>query len=56
MITWRWPQYIMAAIYLIQLGIHLALNGEPMRGEYNFIEALIITAIAFVILRAGGFF
>ena len=56
MTTWRWPQYVIAVIYLINIGIHLALNGEPMRGEYNFIEALIITVIVFVILKSGGFF
>lgn len=56
MTTWRWPQYVMAAIYLIQIGIHLAKNGEPMEGNYSFATSVITTAIVFVILKVGGFY
>lgn len=54
--VWHWPQYVMAAIYLIQIGIHLAKNGEPMEGSYSFATAVITTVIVFVILKAGGFY
>lgn len=56
MTAWKWPQYVMAAIYLIQIGIHLAKNGEPMESRYSFTTAVIATAIVFVILKAGGFY
>lgn len=56
MTVWHWPQYVMAAIYLIEIGIHLAKNGEPMKGSYSFASAVIGAVIAFVILKAGGFY
>ena len=56
MTTWRWPQYVMAAIYLIQIGMHMAKDGEPLKGKYNYVSAIVATAIVYVILRAGGFY
>ena len=56
MTTWRWPQFVMAAIYLVQIGIHIAKDGEQMEGKYSYITAIIATAIGYVILKAGGFY
>ena len=53
---WGWPQYVMAAIYLIYIGMNLAKDGEPEDGHYSFFTAIIASAIMFMILKAGGFF
>ena len=56
MSNWRWPQFVLAAIYLIYIGMNLAKDGEPEDDHYSFFRAVIASAIMFMILKAGGFF
>ena len=50
------PQIITIIIYAISIGMHLAKHGKPQEGSYNFIIALVGTAIQFSLLWWGGFF
>jgi hypothetical protein len=49
------PQIIWLALIFLGLGIDLAKHGEP-RSNTNFWTTLISSIIAFLLLKAGGFF
>lgn len=49
------PQIIWIVLMCIGLGIDLANHGQP-RTNTNFFTSLISAVIAFLILKAGGFF
>ena len=46
----------MITLYMLNLGINLAKDGEPRDGTYSFGASFIATAIIFAILVWGGFF
>lgn len=51
-----WPQVVVIAVYALSLGVSLAMHGKPRTGEYNFIHAVIGSAIVLTPLYLGGFF
>ena len=52
----RAPQIIMIAIMAMDLGLHLAKNGEPRDDNYSFPIMLVSTAMQVGLLIWGGFF
>lgn len=51
-----WPQYLVLALWMIGIGLHLAKHGEPMDQKYNFFGRLFGVALLFFIFYKGGFF
>lgn len=54
--TLHWPQAIMLVFLLLDVGVHLARNGEPRKYPYSFGAALANFAIVMALLYWGGFF
>ena len=50
------PQIIWIILVLLDLGVNLALHGEPRNTNYSFGTALINVGINVVLLWCGGFF
>lgn len=49
-------QIIVIALYMLSLGMYLALHGKPKAGTYNFGSAVVAFGIMFFALYKGGFF
>lgn len=50
-----WPQFTVAGLMLINLGISMARFGEPKRDSYGITDVLIGPAITAWLLYMGGF-
>ncbi|MFM9881229.1 MAG: hypothetical protein ACKVOO_12565 [Burkholderiaceae bacterium] len=51
-----WPQLILLCLWLISLGVHIAMHGQPMGAMYNGWSRLIKFALLSALLAWGGFF
>lgn len=51
-----WPQITVIALWFLSLGVHLAMQGRPKKGEYSVWWQAINVGISYWILNAGGFF
>lgn len=52
--NWHWPQYALAAMFLIEFGCQLAMHGKP-RGPFHFGYWFLGNALVAYLLYAGGF-
>lgn len=50
------PQFIYIVLVALNVGIDLAKDGEPKKGNYNAIGSLIASALIMALLWWGGFF
>jgi hypothetical protein len=54
--TLHWPQLTLLFLWVLGLGLELALHKKPRIGAYNFWAALIVRALLVFLLYKGGFF
>lgn len=50
-----WPQYTIAALQLIGLGISLVKHGKPKTGTENFGSSIVAVVLFSWLLYMGGF-
>ena len=51
----RWPQIVIASLYLIYVAYSISHHGEEYKQDWNGWRAILITFAMFVILHCGGF-
>ena len=53
--NWGWPQFVMAALYAVNIGFCLAKHGQPKRDTYDLTDAFIAPGILRWLMYMGGF-
>jgi hypothetical protein len=53
--NWDWPQYVIAAVYCLNLLATANLHGKPRTGKWSFPGSAISAALGVWILYMGGF-
>lgn len=49
-------QIIMIGMYFLNMGLAIALHGQPKKGNHNILTTMIGSGIGIFILYMGGFF
>lgn len=50
-----WPQYTIAVLYILNVGIGMSKHGKPKTGNESVWTALIGSSVGAVLLYYGGF-
>lgn len=53
--VWGWPQWLIAAMYMINILIASGFHGQRRCGKVNAPKNIVLTAIGVWILYKGGF-
>lgn len=55
MSNWDWPQYVVAALYALNILAVANMHGKPRSGKRNFPGTAISVSLGAWILYMGGF-
>lgn len=52
----NWANYTLIIWNICSLGFYVGVHGQPKKGNYNFLNGLIVIGIEFILLYFGGWF
>ena len=53
--TWGWPQFAVAGVFLDGMGVSLGRYGQQKRDKYDIIDVFLAPALMAWLLYMGGF-